>query len=155
MNEQSLKDSLLDIEVDPQIVHLLKDTTRWSKFIAIFYTVILSIMVIGVILGGATLIAGMEDYFEGVQSGIASIVGSMIFVFLAAFVVIGGILLFFLYRFSLHTRAGINEQQQGKFNSGLKALKNYFMVYGIVMLIYIVLYAIAIATGLFTTNTFS
>jgi hypothetical protein len=152
MDQQFTGEHLLDLEIDPIVSRSFREATRWAKFIAIVYSVILGIFLICLIAlaaGGAFY----EGFMSQIQeSPVATMLGSILLIVLGVGAVIGVILLILLFRFSVFTKNGLERQEQSGFNAGLKSLKNYFLIQGIFSLLYLVLILITTISGFFTTN---
>ena len=94
------------------------------------------------------LLSALEDY----QFPFASVVGSALLLILFVAVAIVGVLLFFLFKFSAQTKAGLDRQEQTQFNGGLKSLRNYFIIYGIIAILNFCLVLVVMAMTFFTLN---
>lgn len=152
MDQQHAGESLLDLEVDPLTSRSLRETTRWTKFIAIVYAVILGILLVVGIIGGASFADGVVSALENYEFPFASIVGNALLLILFVAVAIGGVLLFFLFKFSAQTKAGLDRQEQIQFNGGLKSLRNYFIIYGVIVILNFFLVLAVTAMAFFTLN---
>ncbi len=152
MDQQHAGESLLDLEVDPLTSRSLRETTRWTKFIAIVYAVILGILLVVGIIGGASFADGVVSALENYEFPFASIVGNALLLILFVAVAIGGVLLFFLFKFSAQTKAGLDRQEQTQFNGGLKSLRNYFIIYGVIVILNFFLVLAVTAMAFFTLN---
>ena len=152
MDQQYSGQPLLDLEVDPQVSRSFREAIRWAKFIAIVAAVFLGIILIGVILGGAKLADNLAYTLEEYQSPYASIVAGGLVLLVAVAVVIGAVVLFFMFRFCSQIKAGLEREEQSLFISGLRSLRNYFTVVGVVSILYFVLAVITVIFTLFITN---
>jgi len=152
MDQQHPGESLLDLELDPLTSRSLRETTRWTKFIAIVYAIILGILLLLGIFGGANFADGVTSALEDYKFPFASIVGSALLLILFVAVAIGSVLLFFLFKFSAQTKAGLDRQEQTQFNGGLKSLRNYFIIYGVIVILNFCLGLAVIAITFFTLN---
>ena len=121
---------LLDMHLDYDGWNVLRETVRWSRFLAIVGMVGLGLMLLLVPLAGPRIIT----LYSAVLPGIEDFAWLILFVFLVI-VAIAGLLVFMLYRFSILTRRGIETQDQAVFNRGLKGLKTYFLISGILALL--------------------
>ena len=139
MDQQYSGQPLLDLEVDQQVSRSFREASRWAKFIGIVWAVCLGLILIGGILGGAKLADTLAYTLEENQSPYASIIAGGFLLILAVIVVVGLVLLFFLFRFCSHIKTGLERQEQSLFLSGLRSLKNYFTIYGIATLLYFVI----------------
>jgi hypothetical protein len=139
MDQQFTGAPLLDLEIDPIVSRSFREATRWAKFIAIVYSVCLGLLALVAAIGGARFSEAIASVLEDYQSPYASIIGSAVLLIIGVGVVIGGVLLFFLFKFCNQVKDGLERQDQSLFNSGLKSLRNYFMIYGVIAMVYFVL----------------
>ena len=152
MDQQYSGQPLLDLEVDPQVSRSFREATRWAKFIAIVWSIFLGIILVGGIIGGAKLADNLAYTLEEYQSPYASIVAGGLLLMVIAIVVVGTIVVFFMFRFSSQIKTGLEREEQSLFISGLRSLRNYFTIFGIVSLLYFVLGVITVIFALFITN---
>lgn len=153
MDVQNTGGPLLDLEIDPMVSRSFSEAARWAKFIAIVYTVFLGILLLAAAIGGAKFAEGISTALEEYQSPYASIIGSAVLLIIGVGVVIGGVLLFFLFRFCSHVKHGLENQDQILFNSGLKSLRNYFMIYGVIAMCYFLLVIVALIISVSLLNS--
>ena len=153
MDQQYSSQPLLDLEIDPTVSRAFREATRWAKFIAITYTIILGIMLLVVVFAGARVAESFSTILEDAQSPFASIIGSALILILGVALAIGAVLLFFLFKFCSQVKDGLENQDQLLFNNGLKALRNYLMVYGIIALVYVVLLILGLILTLTLINS--
>jgi hypothetical protein len=93
--------------------------------------------VIAAILAGTTIASLVADYFPGMGSAI----GGVLIIVMILFVAVFGLLTFLLLRFAILTRRGLEMRNQSLFNEGLKALRFYFIIYGVIGIIGILINA--------------
>jgi len=152
MDQQYTSQSLLDLEIDPMVSRSFHDATRWARFIAIVYSIFLGLFLIVLLalLASATFYQGFMTALE--ESPIATMLGGMVLIVFGVGAAVGVVLLVLLFRFVIYTRNGLITQEQSVFHTGLRALKNYLLIQGILSLLYFVLMLIATVSGLFMTN---
>jgi len=153
MDQQYSAKPLLDLEIDPTVSRAFREATRWAKFVAIIFTIFFAIVLLAVVFAGSTMAESLSTLLEDSQSPFASIIGSALILIVGVAIAIGGVLLFFLYKFSSQLKDGLQNQDQSLFNSGLKALRNYFMIYGIIAMVNFVLSILAIILRLTLINS--
>jgi len=131
--EQNTDQSLLELHVDYDGGNILKDTIRWTKFISIVGFVGVALFALIVLI---MAFAGKSIYslYTQVVPAIEAIWGIIIIVCIVVLAILF-YMVFMLYRFSSLTRKGIETQDQGMFNLGLKSLKIYFTIGGILALL--------------------
>jgi len=151
MDQQYSSQPLLDLEIDPMVSRALREATRWAKFIAIIETIFLAILFIIVAIGGSRITEGLSSVFE--DSPFAEIIGSAFLLIVGVCIAVAGVLLFFLFKFSSQLKDALENHDQPLFNSGLKSLRNYFILYGVVAIVYFALVIVGVIVGLTLVNS--
>jgi hypothetical protein len=134
---------LLEMHLDYDGGNVLRQAVRWSRFLAIVGMFGIGLLLLLVPFAGPQFIT----LYSTVLPGIEDFMGLILFVFVLI-LAIAGVLVFMLYRFSILTRRGIETQDQALFNRGLKGLKTYFLINGILALVSL-LFNILSITSLF------
>jgi len=110
--------------------HILTETVRWSRFLAIVGIVGLSICLLAFALAGTAVLAALSKLAPGLDTlaglGSAIVIAALLVIF-AVFVYV----VYMLYRFSVLTRKAIDQQDQTILAEGMKCLKLYFVISGI------------------------
>jgi len=119
------------MHVDYDGGNILHETVRWSRFLSIVGIIGLAICLLLLALA-ATALVGL---FSSVLPGIEGLDGALLFAAILAILAIFGFVVFMLYRFSTLTRRAIDQQDQALFSEGMKCLKLYFIVSGILAIV--------------------
>ena len=109
--------------------NILRETVRWSRFLSIVGFIGLAIGLLVVALAGSTILAAFSS-LAGIE-GLEGLGGAIFIVAIVLFFAVFGFMVFMLYRFSVLTRRGIEQQNQAVFAEGMKCLKIYFLINGI------------------------
>ena len=128
--ENNQDDSFLQMNLDTEGGHILTQTVRWSRFLAIVGIVGITIFLLGLALAGSFLLAAISKLAPGLDAlaGLGSaIVITFVFVIFGVF----GFVVYMLYRFSVLTRRAIDQQDQTMLAEGMRCLKIYFLTTGI------------------------
>lgn len=131
-----------DLNIDPEARSLLDTIVRWARIAA----------VAGLISAGITLIAAFIGIVESGKSGSTALaIMTRASLMLVIPLAIGMIALnIFLVRFASSAGEGMQGNNQGLFNQGIKFLQLYFKTMGIIIIIAIallILMFIAFAIG--------
>jgi hypothetical protein len=129
--ESKQDDSLLQMHLDYDGGHILHETTRWSRFLSIVGIIGVGFCVLVLGLAGSAIIALFSQY----SPGIAAVGGALFMVLILLIVAIFGIAIFMLLRFSVLTRRGIDAQDQAVFAAGMRCLKIYFIINGVLAIL--------------------
>lgn len=133
MEQQPSNEPLFELQVDYDSGNRFKDAANWGRFIAIIIFICIGFFLLGLSFGASKIIELMSVSRPGIQNVAGLFIGTL-FVLAAVYVYI----VIQLYRFTILVKEGIERQDQTTFNNGLKALRNYFLVSGIVSLLMIV-----------------
>jgi hypothetical protein len=144
MEQQPSNEPLFELQVDYDSGNMFNESSKWAKFIAIVYFVCIGLSVCGLALSSTFLIQTFGTLMPELASAGGLIVG-IIITALAIFTYTT----ILLYRFAMQIKQGVYNRDQATFNSGLKNLKNYFVVYGIFTLLALVLNVIGFIGKLF------
>jgi len=130
MMEETPQESFLEMHLDYDGGNILRETIRWSRFLSIVGMVGVGVLILALAVAGG----GLITLYSRLVPGVDAYAGVIIFLFMLV-LAIGATLVFMLYRFSVLTRKGIETQDQALFNKGLKGLKFYFLISGILALL--------------------
>ena len=125
--------SMFELQIDDAVQTYLKDTTRWTRFLAIVFIVFLVLMLLslGMMFMFGDLMSQSFDkvpQLSGLGAGTAlTIIEITLFLCLIVF----GVITYTLLRFSNQARKGIDQQNQVAFEAGISSLKNYLAISGI------------------------
>lgn len=135
--ENNQDESLLQMHLDYDGGHILKETVRWSRFLSIVGFVGLSLLVLIFALAGTALLTAFSRLTPDIAA-LAGLGGAVMIVIVLVVLAVFGYVVYMLYRFSVLTRRGIDQQDQAIFAEGMKCLKRYFFVSGILALLSLV-----------------
>ncbi|HVS95878.1 MAG TPA: hypothetical protein VHE54_05305 [Puia sp.] len=126
-NEQQ---SLIQMHLDYDGGNILRETVRWSRFLAIVGIIALCIYLLLFLLAGAVIASLFSKFAPGLEQ-LEGLAGGILIAILLVFFGVFGVLVYMLYRFSSRTRKAIEQQDQAAFADGMKCLKVYFIILGI------------------------
>jgi len=124
--DQQQDPSLLELQVDYDAGNILKDATRWSRFIAIVGMVSVSIFILVILFAGTAMVT----LFDKLMPGMGEYPAMVIVIFVVVFIIIG-FMAFLIYRFSTQIRKAIETQDQELFGRGLNTMRIYFIIAGV------------------------
>ena len=128
--ENNPDESFLQMHLDHDGGHILTETVRWSRFLAIVGIVGMSICLLAFALAGTALLAALSKLAPGLDA-LAGLGSAIIIVFFLVIFAIFGYVVYLLYQFSVLTRRAIDQQDQIILAAGMKCLKTYFLISGI------------------------
>ena len=108
----------------------LRNAGKWARFIAIFSMVGLGIVLVGLLVGGSTVLATL-----GIGEAGGAAVGMMITYGLA--ILFGVYMTYLQYQFGNQAMQAVDRQDAGAMSDSLAALSRYYKIYGVIMAIYL------------------
>jgi len=138
---------IFNLSVDEEARAQMLETTRWTKFIAITSYIMLALLVLlGIVMG-----IGLGNVIGNADEGGVSLPGSGFgIVITVMYIVIAAISFFpvyFLHRFSRLLKTALLHGNQEQFNEALSFQRKFFKFIGILMIITLAVYGIAIVFG--------
>ncbi len=131
--------SVFNLSVDETSKANLLEMARWAKFLAIMGFIGMAFLALAGIFAGAI---GLSRYSASPLPGWA---------FTLIYIVIAGLYFYpilCLFRFSKNIKPAILSSNQGTFNYALGQLKSMFKFMGIMMIVVLVFYGIALIVGI-------
>jgi hypothetical protein len=146
--EQEQSHELFSLHIDPLTKSHLWETARWAKFLSIVGFVLCALIIVGGLFFGS-LFSTFSNRSEMYEGGInpTGLGVTMVFVYIIVAVVYFFPCLF-LYRFSTKMKIALNGNAQEQLNLAFQNLKSLFKYVGIITIIMLALYGLAIVIGL-------
>lgn len=147
-NNRTTRGSFLELNLDQSSILFLGESARWARFLSIIGFISCGLMVIvGLFFG--SLMGGLMSSMGGAEGRDLGMLGSGFFGFIY---ILGSLLIFFpalfLYRFSIKMRRAITNNEQPILTDSFKNLKSFFKFYGIVTIVILAFYLLAIIGGI-------
>lgn len=138
--------SLFDINFDENVKQSLKGAATWGGIAAIASIIVSILGVVNYFIERGKLSKYGGGGYEAVRVQQAAEAGG--FVSVAITLIIGIILFVFLSKFSRKAKSGVDASDQYLINEGLGSLATYFKFIGILFIIVIVIFGLALLIGL-------
>jgi len=127
--EPNQTSGLFELEVDDISSRNLVDAFKWAKFLAIAGITGLGLILIFFLAYGVKIINALSQVLPGFEGDAAfGVISAVIVIFILIF----GLLAYLLLRASTLIHKGIAGKNTEVFNNGLASLKIYFIIYGVV-----------------------
>jgi len=128
--------SVFELQVDQEASKSLIDSARWARFIAIFCFIAMGCFLLILIAFQTRISYTLSSYIPGMSEsgGFGVIIGVIIFVF-----AIISVILVFLLRGANLIKKAIETRNQQDLIEGLRSLKTYFAIYGVLAIIGLVM----------------
>jgi hypothetical protein len=140
--EESNQSSLFELSIDHESHSHLSETARWAKFLAIVGFVTCGLIAILSFFMGSILASTTLTPYS--TSGLGIVGGAFITILYLVIAVIYFFPCLFLYNFSVRLRAALRSNDQVKLNQSLKSQKTLFKYVGIMTIIILSFYALAL-----------
>jgi low temperature requirement protein LtrA len=135
--------NLFELQLDQPSISHLNEAARWSRFLSI-----LGFIYIGLLIVGGILYGSVGSSFMSGTGGDAEIPTRFSGVLISFIFILVALVLFFpvlyLFNFSSKMRRAIRNNDQPILTEAFKNLKSFFRFYGILAIIVLSLYALAI-----------
>ena len=155
--EQNQDLSLFNLNLDQTGRSHLAEAARWAKFLSIIGFIMCGIIIlVGVFFGSvfSTLTSGYgNNPYDDLSASAASGLGTMAAVFYIIFALIYFIPTLFLYRFATKTKTALASDDQVVLNASFQNLKACFRFVGILTIIMIAFWLLAMIVGLLGVAT--
>ena len=141
------QEHLFDLHLDQQSVNYLNETVRWSRLLAIVGFINCGLLaVFGLFFG--SMMTRMMSGMSGPDAGFTGFGGA----FLSFFLILMALILFFpayyLFSFSSKMRRALRNNDQMVLTDSLKNLKSFFKFYGILVIIFLSIYGLALISAI-------
>jgi hypothetical protein len=139
--------NLFELQIDQASQNYLNESARWARFLSIMGFIACGLMVLGGLLFGSLFSSMMKS----AEQETAAVAGGLFSSLYAASAILGAVLIFFpslyLFRFSSKMRLATNNNDQSALTDSIKNLKSFFKFYGVVTIVILSIYALAIVAG--------
>lgn len=123
---EQLDDNFNEEELDTATKNAFLETVKWSKWVVIFgggFVFLMAVLLLGVLVAGGRM-------------GEDAIISILVLIFT-------GIPFYYLYQFSKKTKEAIETSDDVLFTTGLQNLKSFFKFWGVLTLLFLAYYLIA------------
>jgi hypothetical protein len=139
--DQQTPSNLFDLQVDQQSSVFLGESARWARFLAILGFIMCGLIALFGLLAGTILTGTMSSMNMGGASMLGGSLGALVYIGAA---IICFFPFLYLYRFATKIRVALGNNDQVTLSESFKNLKSYFKFYGILSIIALGFYAIAL-----------
>jgi hypothetical protein len=144
--EQPANSNLFDLQLDQTSINYLNEASRWSRFLSILGFIYCGLMLLGGVFVGSIMsrLPGINGDNSAMQMMSSGVFGFIFFC--------GALIMFFptlfLYNFSTKIRKAFRNNDQSVLSESFKNLKSFFKFYGIIAIIGLSFYALAIVAAI-------
>ena len=145
--EQNDNLSLFGLSIDPTAKAHLGEAARWGKFLAIMGFILCGLFVV-MGLFFSTMMASLGTYSSSYGSGAASGIGALMAI---VYIIVALVYFFpclFLFRFANKMKIALLTNEQDSLNGSFQNLKAFLRYFGIITIIFLVLWVLGILTTL-------
>jgi hypothetical protein len=138
MENQNRPDTIFNLSFDDSSRDILRTIALWARICAVSAFIGYAVALLAAFFGKVH-----PSYNEGSGIGASLGKGSLIAGALVS-AIIGCAINYFLYRFAVSAKQGLESDNQVKLNEGLINLKTYFKIVGILLLIVLIICGLAL-----------
>ena len=135
--------NLFELQVDHQSNAYLRETAKWAKFLSIIGFIGCALIILVGIFAGSVMATTMGDMAGGFGSGMGVVMAVVyiLFALLAFFPYL------YLYRFANQMQVALRNNDQAALTTSFGNLKSCFKFVGILTIIILAFYALALVFG--------
>ena len=144
MDQETPAANLFDLQLDQQATTYLSESARWARFLSVLGFIMCALLILaGVFLGSVVSTAlsgsmGAGSYFGGTFFTMLYVVIALIYFFPCLY----------LFQFGSKMRTALRNNDQELLSLSLKNLKSCFKFFGILAIIVLGLYALALVAAI-------
>jgi uncharacterized membrane protein YjgN (DUF898 family) len=141
--EQNLTPNTFTLQVDVGNIPYLQEAAKWAKFLAIIGFIFCTLMVIFAFFAG-TFLSRYFNQLESSTTNVFAMSGGVITVIYILVALLYFIPSLYLFNFASKMQTALRNNDQVNLNSSFRNLKACFKFWGILLIIVLCIYAIAI-----------
>lgn len=141
--EQNFDKPLFDLQLDHEAGSHFHESSKWAKFLSVVYFIAIGLVLLVLVFAATAMIKAFQEYRPDFAGAGGFLVAAVIIA-----LALGFFTTFLLFRFATLIKQGIERQDQIIFNKGLQALKNYFMIYGVIAMLTLIFSIVSGVTSL-------
>jgi len=144
--EDNNQSSLFELAIDHESSSYLTETARWGKFLAIVGFVSCGLIAILSFFIGTIMSSSAFAVYNA--NGLGAALGVVLTIVYLAIALLYFFPCLYLYRFSVRLKAALSGNDQVQLNQALKNQKSLFKFFGIMTIIVLGFYALALIVGM-------
>jgi hypothetical protein len=142
--EQNITPNTFALQVDNGNIPYLAEAAKWGKFLSILGFIFCALIILMGLFAG-TLMSTMFSQFETQSPGsFGAISGTVIMVYYIVIAIVYFFPCLFLFNFASKMQTAIRNNDQVYLNTSFRSLKSFFKFWGIVTIIVLCIFVIAI-----------
>ncbi len=149
---EQVNQNLFDLQIDHQSNNYLSEAAKWGKFLAIMGFIFCGLFVIVALFAGTYIATSMRG-FSTPSSGSGVMGGGIVTVVYIAIALVYFFPCLYLFNFSSKMQAALRGNQQDVLNTSFRNLKSCFKFLGILMIIMLCFWILAIIVAVVAAVT--
>jgi len=142
--EQNTQTGLFELHIDAPSSAYLSESAKWAKFLAILGFIVCGLIVLASFFAGSVLSAAFSRYGTEGGSAISGVGGAFVTILYILIALLYFFPCLYLFRFATKMQLAIRNNDQEQLNNSFKNLKSWFRYIGILTIILMSLYALAL-----------
>lgn len=138
MQQENQQDLFTNLNIDHEGKQYIRTMATWAMIVVAVSVIGYVISVVDIIVPKKTPAIRSEGFSAMLQMGESNIISSIITI------IVGLVVNYFLYKFSILARRGVDELHQQSLNSSFNNLKTYFTVASVLTIIAFVVVCLAV-----------
>ena len=147
---EQTSENLFDLQIDHQSNSYLSEAAKWGKFLSIMGFIFCGLFVIVALFAGTYIATSMRG-FGNTSSGAGVMGGGIVTVLYIIIALVYFFPCLYLFNFSSKMQAALRGNQQDVLNMAFRNLKSCFKFLGVLMIIMLCFWILAIIIGIGAT----
>ena len=126
--QESIFEPILDREASEQVM----ETSRWQSMLGWLMLIGMGLLLVGLFFGWNKITEKINEFRQTNTGGVAMTFAGLIIILV---VIVAGLMAFLLIRSGKKIKEGVRYRNQSQFNDGLKDLKTFFIIFGILSIL--------------------
>lgn len=126
--QESIFEPVLDREASEQVM----ETSRWQSMLGWLMLIGMGLLLFALFFGWNKITERINEFTQTNTGGVAMTFAGLIIILV---VIVAGLMAFLLIRSGKKIKEGVRHRNQSQFNDGLKDLKTFFIIFGILSIL--------------------
>jgi|SRR5690242_3645953 len=143
--EQNITPNTFALQVDSSNIPYLAEAAKWAKFLSIIGFIFCALIIVIALLMGTALSAVFSQLeTQSSMAGLGAIGGTVLMIYYIVIAIVYFFPCLFLFNFASKMQTAIRNNDQVYLNTSFRNIKSFFKFWGIVTIIVLCIFVIAI-----------
>jgi hypothetical protein len=142
--EQNITPNTFALQVDNGNIPYLAEAAKWAKFLSILGFIFCALIIIAALLMGTAFSAVFSQLQSQNMAGLGAVGGTVLMIYYIVIAIVYFFPCLFLFNFASKMQTSIRNNDQVYLNTSFRNIKSFFKFWGIVTIIVLCIFVIAI-----------